>query len=298
MIKGYCKPSTIAETLSIMKRYGSKAKLMAGGTDVMVNYNRGKLDFEQLISINGLPELQGIAVTEEDFIRIGANMTLSDIENDDTILTYAPILNEAASQVGSCAIRNRATIGGNLCNASPAGDIAPALMVMDAELELRGANGSRYLPIKEFFLGPAKTVAQEDEILVAVYIPQKKMHKCKFIKLGIRKSMEIAIVSVACVMSVNNDGKCDYARLALGAVAPTPILISTFAKRFEGRHLSDLSESDINQVAVDAAKLCSPISDIRASKEYRKKAAAILSERAIKCVLTEMEAMVWNSKSN
>lgn len=290
MLVAFHKPESIDKTIQLLVRYGSKAKPIAGGTDVFVNYKSGKADIEHQVSLALLKELMGISRDDNGDIRIGAKVTLAELGKNEIIRMYIPVLAYAAEEVGCNSIRNRATIGGNLCNASPAGDIAPALIALNGIIEIIGPQGKRFIPAGDFFVGPGETVLNIDEIMVAVHVSIREKLGGSYIKLGIRKSMEISIASAACVVEAASDGTCTSARLVLGAVAPVPMLITECSELLEGKKLESIDAELIKQVAAMAEARTTPISDIRASAAYRKRMSFVLSQRAI---LSAIERIGW-----
>ncbi len=280
MLEYYLKPKTIKEAIELLKQYAKEATIVAGGTDVMVNLKTKKLKARGLISITEIKELVGITSESDGSFCIGACTTMSDITENAALKKAFPILSEAASELGSHSIRNRATIGGSLCNSSPAGELAPVLIALGATLELVGNNTSRKLLVEDFILGPGKNALQE-EILTAITIPPRPNHVGKYIKFGTRKSMEISIVSAACVIETSLDKKCTYACLILGAVAPKPLVIPACSESLMGINLTQMDSNLVQKIADAASAAAMPISDIRASAEYRKRTAGVLAKRAI-----------------
>jgi carbon-monoxide dehydrogenase medium subunit len=234
---------------------------------------------EVVINLLGAPELKRIERSDVG-IQIGATVKLSALENSPALQEEWKILASAVHGIGSPQVRNRGTIGGNLCNASPAADMAPSLLVMEATVTLAGRNGERKIPLASFFTGPGLTALRSDEVLKEITIPTNPQHSFgAYLKLGRRKSMDLALVSVAVLLTLNRDkGICERARIALGSVAPTPVRARETEKMLEGKRPD---EKLIQEAAQSAEKECRPISDVRSTATYRKEMIKILVERAI-----------------
>lgn len=275
----YLKPQTLEEALSLIKKYGDRAKWIAGATDALVMNRQRKISPDLFISLRGI---QGLDQIESNgMLKIGALVTHRKIEQSETIRKSFPLLAEASSVLGSVQIRNVATIGGNLCTASPSAETAPPLLVYEAEVRLVSQRGERRLPIGSLFLGPGETALAKDEILTEILLPFPPPNSVgTYWKLGRRKSMDLAVVNVAVLLTLNADtGVCERARIALGAVAPTPIRAKKAEQVMEG---NPLDESIIRKVAEQAREECSPITDIRGSADYRREMVSVLVEEAIK----------------
>lgn len=272
----FMAPNDLASVCSQMDRFGGKAHLLAGGTDLMVAINLRRLSPENLIYLGqcGLDQIEEV----NESLVIGATATLKSIIQSEVVKRNAPLLVEACQSIGSPAIRNAATIGGNVCNASPAADCAIAMLALDTSVTIASTRGERSVALKDFFTGPGKTVLESDECVKAFSIPATSANsKYGWAKIGQRKADIIGIVCVAINMTVESD-KCQNARIALGAVAPTPILATRAAAVIEGRVLD---EQLIAQAAQTAAGEISPIDDIRASGWYRKQMTIELVSRTL-----------------
>jgi len=278
----YITPKNIEEVFRAAEKMKGKTKFIAGCTNV-IPYMRAKaISPEFLIDLSSLEELNYIR-EENGIIAIGALTTISELIAAEIIRNQSPILFSAASLLGNPLTRNRATIGGNLADASPAADMAPPLLVLEALVHTkRGGGEERKISLDMFFLGPNKTVLAEDEIITQItFSKPKNSAKCIYIKLGLRNSMAISVVSIAVMLEM--EGKvCQKARVALGAVAPTPIRIFRVEKNLEGK---EINQEFIQECSTIVKEEILPISDIRASAEYRKLATVVLFKRAIQEVL-------------
>ena len=277
----FLSPKTIEEAIVLMNQYGPKAKVIAGGTDLIPQMKRGELKPDYVLSLNQIEALRRIQFEKESGLNLGALCTITDIEESQVIREQYPVLAQAASALGSIEIRNRGTVGGNLCNAAPSADMAPALLVLGAKAAIVSKRGERVVPLEDFFVGPGKTVLENHEILVRLEVPVMKLRSAgEYVKLGIRKAMDIAVAGVAAVLSLDAaDGFCVEAKVALGAVAPTPMRAGKAEKALTGKKI-DLEVMEI--AAKAAAEEASPITDIRASEAYRRAMVRVLTRRAIK----------------
>jgi carbon-monoxide dehydrogenase medium subunit len=274
---GYLAPQTLAEALETIGKQSQGVHLIAGGTDLVPQMRSRSVEPALLIDLR-LLGLEGIEMNEDD-IRIGARTTHTDILESDLLAEHCPALVESAADIAGPPIRNRGTVGGNLVNASPAADLAPPLLVYDAQAVLASARRERLVPLDEFFISPGETVLAKDEILTEIRLPAAvPKTSSKFIKLGKRKAMAIAVVSVAARLTLDESGSISNARIALGSVAPIPMRALKAEFDLEGQSPSIDLFAEAGRIASSES---SPISDIRASGEYRKKMVAVLTRRAL-----------------
>ncbi|GAB4437675.1 MAG: FAD binding domain-containing protein [Anaerolineae bacterium] len=265
---GFARPATLAEALGLLGQTESRWRVIAGGTDVLVQ-NEHRLKTLNLLDIGGLAELRQIS-ERDDVISIGALVSYTGLIRSPLVQKWAGPLVMAAREVGGAQIQNMGTLGGNVVNASPAADGVPPLYVLEAQLVLKSVRGERTLPVQAFTLGPGKTVIQPDELLAEILIP-KQTHAGQeiafFEKVGTRKAQTIAKASVA-FRGWLMDGRLSHVRVALGAVAPTVILApQTSATLTSGL----LDEAILLQAGQAAHNECSPIDDIRSTAAYRRK---------------------------
>jgi carbon-monoxide dehydrogenase medium subunit len=240
---------------------------------------KGRLKPDLVVEIPSCPPFVGIEVTNSH-IRIGSRTTMRELETSSLIREKISILAEAASKVGSLQIRNLATIGGNICTASPAGDTLPALLVLDASVKLVSKSGEKLVPLREFFVGPGETVRQPNELLTEVIVPLLPSHSgYSFYKLSVRRYMDIAIVNAAAFIAVNEDGFITDAKIALGSVAPTPIRAYEAEERLKGNTINDILLDEVGRLAQEAS---SPITDQRGTAEYRRIMVYRLTKRVVK----------------
>ena len=272
------------EACDLLARFGEKAHILAGGTDLMAKVNRKAASPEVLIYI-GESGLDYITAENGD-INIGAATSFSKIIHSTLVQEKAPLLAKVVQHIGSPAIRNMGTIGGNLANASPAADSAVALLSLGARLKVISENGERIIDIEAFFKGPDKTVLASNELLQAVIVPaQGPGVNWACYKMGRRRSHACSVVSVAISLQID-DGRIHNARIALGAVAPVPMLAFKAAKLLQGKQPDS---SLIEQAAKVAADETDPIDDARATAWYRRRVCEVIVKRLLSQTLGEKE---------
>lgn len=258
---------------------------VAGGTNVVVDLRNGRCEYQSLINIAGLSELSGIS-QENGNVTIGGGVTITEIFESPVIRQNAPCLHQAAGVFANPLICNRATVGGNLADASPAADTAPSLLVLDASVDLVSHTIKRSVPLKDFFLHVRKTVLQPQEIIAAVHwkIPFEKSSSA-FYKIGLRKSDAISVASAAVMIEGGDNYQCHEVRIALGSVAPCPLRIVDAEDRLRGVKLTDEAIAEAARLAGEAV---SPIDDVRASASYRREMAGVLVARLLKQAAAEI----------
>ena len=272
----YISPKTKEEVLEILKQERSEACLVAGCSNVLPYIKDKKLPAKLLLDISGIEELNYIKKSEGKLC-IGAATTISDLIDSKIIRGECNILYQAAEQFADPTIRNSATIGGNLADASPAADVAPPLLVLDAVLEVESIDGKREISLKNFFVGPRKTVLHDDEMITSIKIKDDSINKngC-FIKLGLRQAMAISLATVALILEVEKDKVADV-RIAMGSIAPTPLRLIKVEEFLKNKKINDeLIEEAVKKVREEVK----PIGDVRASAEYRRYISGILFKRA------------------
>jgi CO/xanthine dehydrogenase FAD-binding subunit len=260
-------PKTLNEALEILAKENGDYRPIAGGTDLMVLLETGTLRAPKLLSLHALKELSGIR-QNGDSIDIGATTTFSAILNNQLIQKYFPLLAQAAASIGALAIQNRATIGGNIANASPAADSPPALLVYDAEIELVSKSGKRKIPYSSFHLGYKKTELRADELIHSIHLPISKQAASRqhFQKIGTRKAQAISKISFAGILKLNSADEVEEIRLAVGSVAPISLRCCETERVLEGKKLT---EETVNLARKTLEKEITPISDIRSTAHYR-----------------------------
>jgi carbon-monoxide dehydrogenase medium subunit len=274
----FFRPKSLKEALRL-KKTTAGAKFISGGTDLLVQIKNRELQPPALISLRSIPGLATIDVNGS--ARIGALATISDIIQHPELGHNYPVLEEAAKRLGSVQIRNVATIGGNLCNCSPSADMALPLLVLEAKARLQTSKASREIPLEEFFIGPGESCLASDEILTDILLdlPHKNA-KATFLKKG-RVKMDLAIASLAVLLEMKG-GRCHKARIAAGSVAPMPLRLARVETLLEGTAISKDLVSKAQQLAT---KIVSPITDVRATEEYRRHVIGTYIKRGLEKAL-------------
>jgi CO/xanthine dehydrogenase FAD-binding subunit len=265
--------------LALLAEYGAAAKVLAGGTDLLVEFKAASHVPELVIDISRAEDLKQIALTD-DGLSIGALASHTEIMRSPLIREMFPALVAAAHTIGAVQTRNLGTLGGNLVTGVPSMDSGPTLIALDALVTIAGPAGRRQVPLTDFFVGPRKTVLKTDELLTEIVIPKQNLGKpAHFLKFGLRKGQALALVNVAASLWVDPDRNVFVAsRIALGAVAPTVMRASGAEAYLDGRAVTPDAMAEAGRIAVDDAK---PISDFRASAEYRRDLIAVLTTRAL-----------------
>jgi len=276
----FYEPTKLPEACEIMDDLKDKGHPLAGGTDLLVNMKKKLIAPGHLVSLARIEELKGIDASS-DILKIGACVTAAELTESEVIRGMFGALIEGAESLGSPLIRNLATIGGNLVAARPAADLPPALMAYGAEVILKKGSSDRSVPVEDFFKGPGESLIGPDEILTHVLLKKPQLASgSAYIKLGVRKTLDISLVSVAVYIVLDSqDGSIHSARVILGAVAPTHIRAPSAEKMLLGEKPSDaLFENAGNEAAKDSR----PIDDFRGSAEYRRDMVKLLTSRALR----------------
>ncbi|WP_428248242.1 FAD binding domain-containing protein [Ferrovibrio sp.] len=274
----YLEPRSIDEGIALARRFGATASFIAGGTDLVIQMRRKQRQPAQVISLQALDELKLIGC-EAGYIVIGALVTHKQLEAYFADMPGMLGLIESAQVIGGHQVRNTGTIGGNICNASPAADLLPQLLTLDAEVELAGPAGRRWLKLSDFLLGPRRTARAEDELLTRVRFAEPAAGSATaFIKAGRRRAMEISLISVAVHIAGASTSNYGQVRIALGAAAPVAFRATEAEALLQGG-LRDAAL--LKQAGALAAAQAAPLSDVRASADYRRRLIAALVPRAV-----------------
>ena len=276
----YMKPGTLREAVKTLARYGTRARVLAGGTDLVTLIAENVATPDAVVDIKGIPGLDKIEF-KNGVLSIGALVTFSDLRDSPVIAKKFPVIWEMTGWLASVGIRNRATMVGNICSAVPCCDSGPVLLVYDAAVLVTGPSGKRKVPLCDWFLGPRRTVLKRGEIATGVAVPlPKKKHAACFVKLRRYEGEDLAQASVTVLALAGNS----Y-RISFGSVAPRPIRGEKIEALLEGQALAD----DLIQKAVRLVpEEIAPITDIRASKEYRMHMSGVMLERGLRAAVARL----------
>ena len=287
----YHEPSSVQEACAMLHEFQDKGALLAGGTDLLVNMKKGKASPQHVVTLSCIEEIKGIK-QDHGSLRVGACATVAGLNECKEIKSDFSGLAEAAGSLGSPLIRNLATAGGNIVTARPAADLPPPLIAYGASVVLKRESGERVIPLEEFFKGPGQTSLEPGEILCNIVLREPPPYSGGgYMKLGLRKALEISIVNVAAFLALDGpSGPVREARIVLGAVAPTPMRSPSAEKAMIGERAEEaLFEKAGEQAAEDAR----PIDDFRASAEYRREMVKALTRRALRKAYEEAKLREW-----
>jgi carbon-monoxide dehydrogenase medium subunit len=278
----YHEPTSLPQAVDLAARFGTDGRFLAGGTDLIIQMRRGRLAPRHVVSLRGVGGLD--AIEANGAVKLGARVTLRALERFAAFHGPLRALVESAEVVGGHQVRNVATVGGNVANASPAADVATALLALDAAVTCVGSQGERRVPLDEFLVRPGETTRRPHELITSIAFARLDSHSATaFLKAGRRKAMEISVVCVAARLTLDAGGeRCVQARIALGAVAPRAWRAREAERFLEGRALTPEA---LREAGLRAAAECQPISDVRATARYRRLLVAALVPRVLsRCV--------------
>jgi CO/xanthine dehydrogenase FAD-binding subunit len=272
--------SSIPEALDLLARYSGKAEVYAGGTDILVSMKKREKTPEHLIDLKGIAEMRGIHLNDQKGIQIGSLTTLAELEGSSVVKEKFAALWDAVNEMASPQIRTLGTIGGNLCGAVPSADTAPPLIALGASVKMVGPDGDRSVLVENFFKGPKESVLRKNELLKEIFIPNPaEFSSGCYIKLMRRNALDLALVGVAAYLRLDSNGKiCKEARIALGAVAPTPIRVQQAEEVLIDSPMDIARAGEAGRVA---SQVCRPITDIRSTSGYRCSMVEVLTRRAV-----------------
>ena len=280
-------PQSVDDCLKILKERGNDAKVVAGGTDLLPQMKNGVLKPPCVVDLSGVAALRTLERANGHGLRIGAAVTARRLELDAHVRSTYPSIAESGALVGSLQIRNLATVGGNLCNAAPSADMAPPLVALDAEAVIVGPGGQRRVPMASFFVGVRRTVLAPDELLLEIVVPAiGPQSGGNYLRHTPRRELDIAVVGVASQITLE-DNVCQKARIALAAVAPTPVRAQAAEQALTGQPLTPALIEAAAELALEAAK---PISDQRGSAEFRRHLVRVLTRRTLTTALERARA--------
>jgi carbon-monoxide dehydrogenase medium subunit len=276
----YAAPRSVAEVMRLIGDRARSPRMLAGGTDLIVMMRAGQKTPGLLIDAKHVPELNALELDDAG-LTIGAAVSCRQVYEHARIAARYPALIDSTQLIGGIQIQGRASIGGNLCNAAPSADTVPTLIVLGAVARIRGPGGDREMAVERFCTGPGRTVLAEDEILLSLRIPAPVPRSgARFLRFIPRNEMDIAVVNVAAAVVLNAAGdRFESARIALGAVAPTPLLVEAAGQALAGKAVSEESINAAAAIARDAAR---PINDMRGTIEHRRHLCGVLTVRALR----------------
>lgn len=283
----YVAPTSVNDAVAALAAASGNGRVLAGGTDLLVQMRTGRVSPQKIIDIKRIAETREIVESDEAFV-IGAAATGVEMSAHNGLKTTFPGIVEAMDLIGSQQIQGRASPGGNLCNASPAADCVPALIAAGATCTIAGPNGTRDIPVEDVVTGPGQTCLSQDEFVVSFTVPKPPPRTGDaYLRLIPRTEMDIAVVGAGVCLTLDDAGVCQAARVALGAVAPTQVLVEDGAAALIG---STIDETALSKLAAAASAACNPIDDKRGTVDYRKKVAGVLATRAAQKALERAKA--------
>ncbi len=276
----YATPESVADAVVMLSDHGQNACVLAGGTDLIVQLRENRRRTDLVVDVKKIAELSALSYDAATGLTIGAAVPCYRIYGDAEIAAAYPGLMDAARLVGGTGIQGRASLGGNLCNASPAGDTIPPMIVLSGEAEIAGPDGTRKVAVEDFCTAPGRTVLEDGEFLVSLHFPAPLANSGAFYRRFIpRNEMDIAVVGVGASVVLSGDrSSFESARIAVGAVAPTPLFVREAGEALAGQPVSDETIRRAADLARDAAR---PISDMRGTADYRKHLTSVLTRRVV-----------------
>ena len=279
----YARPTTLAEVFALLERHGDGTTLLAGGTDLVVELRNRTRRPTVVIDLKRVAELQPAITISGSSMTITAATAMTEVQENEHVRAIFPALVEAAATVGSIQIRNRATLAGNICHASPAADTAPALLVYDATVNLASAGGTRSVKLDEFFVGPRQTVLRKGELVTSIDLPiAPERREATFARVTRRRGVDLATISLCCMVEA-----AGRTRFAYGAVGPRPFLVADDTGVLADPAAADAAKDDALRRLIAHA---SPISDVRGSREYREAMLLVMSRRALRASIERLRA--------
>jgi len=273
----YERPQTLKEALALLR--GGDARVLAGGTDLIAQMREGRRSVRCLVDIKGVGELTGIATAAEGGVVIGAAASAATVSRSSPIAANYPAVAQSARLIGGVQVQNRASLGGNICNAAPSADAVPALVCHAAEAHVAGPAGTRRLPLEELFVAPGKTTIEPSELLVSIVLPPPPARSAvAYLRFTPRREMDIAIAGAGTYMRLDQPGVIAEARVALASVGPTPMRAPLAEQRLVGERPTRALLEEVGRCAAQGAR---PISDTRGSADYRRSLVAALTMRAL-----------------
>ncbi|MBT5107156.1 MAG: xanthine dehydrogenase family protein subunit M [Rhodospirillaceae bacterium] len=273
----YEAPASVDDAVALLANAKGDARVLAGGTDLLVQLRAGMIDPALIVDIKKISEMTTVSAEKGGF-RIGAAVTGAELNENDAVKSAWPGVVEAFDLIGSTQVQGRCSLGGNLCNASPAADSVPAMIAADMTCTIAGPKGRREASVGSIATGPGKTSLAKGEMIVSFFLPaQNAKGGDAYLRFIPRTEMDIAVVGVGVNLTLGDDGVCTAARVSLGAVAPTALLVDKAAKALIGTKVDDAA---MDKLAAAASAACKPIDDKRGTIEFRTKVAGVMARRA------------------
>jgi CO/xanthine dehydrogenase FAD-binding subunit len=280
----YQAPTSVGEAVALLADPTQGARPFAGGTDLLVQMRRGLFAPEMLVDVKRIPELNRIAFDSTEGLTIGAAVCCAWLCDHPAVRQYYPGLIDAAAIIGGAAIQRRATLGGNLCNAAPSGDSIPAMIILGATVTVAGPHGTRTVPVADFCTAPGKTVLKPGELLISIHLPTPAPHTgARYLRFIPRGEMDIAVAGAGAWLALSDDHTTiTDARIALSAVAPTPLFVEAAGTALTGKAPTEEAFAAAATIAQEAAR---PISDVRGTAAQRRHLVGVLTRRALQGAL-------------
>ena len=280
----YSAAKTVDEAVSLLLEKGSQARVLAGGTDILVQLRGGRRRVERLVDIKDIPEANQLSYDPQGGLTLGSAVPCYRIYQDETVCQAYPGLIDAVSMIGGIQIQGRATLGGNMCNSAPSADGIPPLIALRATFLLAGPNGNREVPAEEFCTAPGQNIIRDGEFLVSFQIPPPPRHSgAHYLRFIPRNEMDIAVVGVGSSVVLDENGRFFVAaRISLASVAPTPVLVGEAGAALEGREVTDTAIEDAAEAAMAAAR---PIDDMRGTIRQRRHLVGVLTRRTLRVAI-------------
>jgi carbon-monoxide dehydrogenase medium subunit len=273
----YEAPKTLEQAIALLSGENSQARVLAGGTDLLIQMRSGRAQPGLLVDVKAIPEMRAVVAAGGGY-RIGAAVTCMELIENEAFARDWPGIVDGVKLIGSIQVKGRATMGGNLCNASPAADSVPALIAAGAVVSISGPLGRREAPVEDFVLGPGRTSLGNGELVASIQLPRRAPHSGDaYLRFTPRTEMDIAVVGAAVNLTLDGKGVCSRARISLGAVAARALLVSDAAAALIGTRID---EAALDRLAAAARAACRPIDDKRGTKDFRIKVAGVMARRA------------------
>jgi carbon-monoxide dehydrogenase medium subunit len=282
----YLEPTSLQQALEWLNTYRGGARVLAGGTDLYLRLRKGVFLPDYVIDLKRIPGLDYITPNRGGGAQLGPTTLQDDVAGSSLMQQLYPALAESAAWVGAVQTRNRATVVGNLCNASPAADTAPALLSYGVQVKIASVQGERTIPLEEFFVGPGKTALQDNELVAEILLPAPAPHTGAAFFRRTRTAMDIAVVCGAAMLQLAN-GSCQSARIGLGAVGPTPMRATRAEAALRGQALTEQVIEEASRIASEEAR---PIDDVRSTAEYRREMVRVLTRRGLRQAMERARA--------